>query len=73
MTSEEIIVGRLIEVEKLAEAFGDNNTRIVLRALLGAKAIGLDARLAARVQDFIKDVLLPETIRMKEEDRVSKN
>ena len=49
-------IDELIELAKIAE---DNNTRIVLLTLRGSQFSGTDGILAAEVQRYTKEVLIP--------------
>lgn len=69
----QLIENKIEELTALAKVEKDNNTQIVLLCLSGAKHAGLDGILAAKMQEFIKDVLMPETIRLQQEKIISQN
>jgi len=56
---QQTIYDRLDELADEALSYEDNNTAIILQALLGAKKSGHDGLLAAHIQDFIRTVLIP--------------
>jgi len=56
-------IQELIEIAKIEN---DSNSLIVLLALAGSRASGDDVLLAKKVQEFVKDVLLPNVQRQKD-------
>lgn len=65
-TNKMSIEQKLREVIEMAKVEGDESTRIILHALLGAKASRMDMAYAAHSQKFVKEVLLPDAERKKE-------
>ncbi len=59
MKNEDIINTKLEELIELSAAKKDNNTMIVLLALLGTRREGQTHILAAEVQNCVKKILLP--------------
>lgn len=69
----DLIDEKLREVFYLAKELEDPNVAIVISALCGARTAGDDGMLAQRVQDYVKDVLLPKAQAAKNNEIASKN
>ncbi len=61
-----IIDNKVEELLALAKVEGYNNLQILLLGYRGSKAIDQDGLLAAHVQDFIRETLIPNVRRGKE-------
>lgn len=59
MEKSNLITEKIQELIELAKLEGEPNVQIVLLALSGARHSEDDALLAVKVQEFIKDVLIP--------------
>lgn len=69
----DLITQKLDELITLAQIEGEPNVQIVLLGLSGARTIRDDGLLAEKVQEFIKDVLLPKAKRDKNSSQASLN
>lgn len=68
-----IITQKIEELTKLAELEGEPNVQIVMLALSGARQVFHDGLLAGKVQEFLRDVLMPEIKRGMNEKRAQQN
>jgi hypothetical protein len=64
---------KINELIEIAQKNEDTNTVIVLLILRAARLAGLDLMFATKVQEYAKDVLLPETIRKRDCENASLN
>lgn len=55
-----LITEKIEQLIALAEVEDEVNVRIVLLALSGARTSDMDGMLAAKVQEYLKDVLIPK-------------
>jgi len=67
------VTAAIDELLEMAREEGDTNVQIILRAMRAARTTGDDSMLAAKIQEYIKDVLLPKAHRDKEQVNVQKN
>jgi len=56
----DVLIKKIEELSDFAESIEENNTQIVLLALVASMYIRLDGKLAAKIQEYCKDVLMPE-------------
>lgn len=59
---DSILETKIRELIALAEVEGNPNVQIVMNVLVGSMLVGDDGLLAAKVQEFAKDVLMPRAI-----------
>ena len=60
MEHSNLITDKIEQLIELAKLEGEPNVQIVLLALLGARKMGDDGMLASKVQEYLRDVLLPK-------------
>jgi len=60
MERSTLITEKIDQLVALAELEEEPNTQIILLALSGARATGMDGMLATMVQEYVKNVLLPK-------------
>lgn len=69
----DIINAKIDDLIDLAQKEGDNNTVIVLLILRGSKHVNDDGLFADMCQRFAQDVLLPKTIRDRDNEKAALN
>lgn len=73
MQNSELVTQKLDELIRLAQEECEPSVQVVLFGLRGARLAGDEELLAARMQDFIRDVLLPRAQASKENQIAAQN
>lgn len=68
-----LITEKLEQLIELSKVENEVNVQIIIHSLLGAREMGCDGILAAKVQEYLKDVLIPMANRGIEEKKASLN